>query len=154
MADFPRTNDTTQSRIVPDAQVQLRFEKFAAFVEEYRPKISLGGMFLETGNPKPLGSTISCEFKLTDGFKLCRALGEVVWIRRGDGGPAAPSRIGIRFEAIDFSDIDIRVPRLGKARQLLGFEPRVEMDEAIRRTARWYEAHADAVAADLRMSPV
>jgi UDP-glucose 4-epimerase len=56
----------------------------------------------------------------------------------------------IRFEAIDFSDIDVRVPRLRKAEEILGYHPRVELDEAITRTADWYRGnlqHVDFAAA-------
>ena len=61
------------------------------------------------------------------------------------------SRSRVRFAAIDFSDIDVRVPRLRKAEELLGFRPQVEIDEAIRRTARWYRDHLEAV--DPEVSP-
>ncbi len=47
----------------------------------------------------------------------------------------------IHFEEIDFSDIDVRVPRLRKAEELLGYHPRVELDEAILLTAAWYRDH-------------
>jgi UDP-glucose 4-epimerase len=50
------------------------------------------------------------------------------------------SRSPIEFVHIDFSDIDIRVPNSDKARRLLGFEPTVEMEEAVMRTAEWYAA--------------
>lgn len=54
----------------------------------------------------------------------------------------------IHFEAIDFSDIDVRVPRLRKAEELLGYRPRVELDEAILRTADWYRANLQYVDPD------
>ena len=64
----------------------------------------------------------------------------------------SPSKV--RFEAIDFSDIDVRVPRLRKAEGLLGFHPQIELDEAIDRTARWYKEHLDAVETEVRPSAV
>ncbi|MCP4657306.1 MAG: hypothetical protein GY856_17995, partial [bacterium] len=85
----------------PEAHVQLRFEKFSSFVEEYWPKISLRGMLLETTQPKPVGTMISFEFKLTDGFRLCQGVGEVAWVRRRDEGPQGPAGMGIRFHALD-----------------------------------------------------
>lgn len=51
----------------------------------------------------------------------------------------------VRFVSIDFSDIDVRVPRLRKAEEVLGFRPRYELDEAVLETARWYRDHLDAV---------
>lgn len=58
----------------------------------------------------------------------------------------SPSRV--RFEAIDFSDIDVRVPRLRKAEELLGYCPAVELDEAILRTADWYRRNLEYVDPD------
>ena len=60
----------------------------------------------------------------------------------------------MRFEAIDFSDIDVRVPRLRKAEALLGFRPQIELDEAIRRTALWYQQHLESVAPEVCPSTV
>ena len=60
----------------------------------------------------------------------------------------------VRFEAIDFSDIDVRVPRLRKAESLLGFHPKYELDEAILMTARWYKEHLDSVEPEVRPSAV
>jgi nucleoside-diphosphate-sugar epimerase len=60
----------------------------------------------------------------------------------------------IRFEAIDFSDIDVRVPRLKKAEELLGFRPAWELDEAIRRTVTWYRSHLEQVDSGIRPSGV
>ena len=55
------------------------------------------------------------------------------------------SRSNVRFAAIDFSDIDVRVPRLGKALQVLGYRPQVELDEAILRSAAWYRQNLEHV---------
>lgn len=54
----------------------------------------------------------------------------------------------IRFEAIDFSDIDVRVPRLRKAEELLGYRPKVELDQAILDTASWYRQNMEHVDPD------
>lgn len=48
------------------------------------------------------------------------------------------SRSEIVFRKIDFSDIDVRVPRMTKASELLGFRPRIELADAILATADWY----------------
>lgn len=37
------------------------------------------------------------------------------------------------------ADIELRIPHVGKARELLGFEARVFLEEGIRRTAEYYE---------------
>lgn len=45
----------------------------------------------------------------------------------------------VRLVEIDFSDIDVRVPRLRNAEKLLDFRPTIELDDAILRTAEWYQ---------------
>lgn len=86
---------------MPEAHIELTFDKFQAFVDEYRPKISLRGMFLEREAPEPPGTAIVCDFKLTDGYRLCRAEGEVQWTRESASGPQDPAGVGLRFTAID-----------------------------------------------------
>ncbi len=97
----PTAAAAARGQLSPEAHVQLRFEKFSSFVEEYWPKISLRGMLLETTQPKPVGTMISFEFKLTDGFRLCQGVGEVAWVRHHDEGPQRPAGMGIRFHALD-----------------------------------------------------
>ena len=43
-----------------------------------------------------------------------------------------------------FTDVELRVPNIDKARKILGFEPRVDLDEGLLRTIEWYRArHAE-----------
>ena len=50
----------------------------------------------------------------------------------------AQSRSRIRFVPWDFADVELRIPDIGKARQLLGFEPKVDLEEGLERTIAWY----------------
>lgn len=52
----------------------------------------------------------------------------------------------IRFAEVSFTDIDVRVPRLDKARRLLGYQPRYDLEEALAHTIHWYQDHLDAMA--------
>jgi nucleoside-diphosphate-sugar epimerase len=38
----------------------------------------------------------------------------------------------------NFPDVELRIPDITKARQLLGFEPQVELDDGLSRTIAWY----------------
>lgn len=40
----------------------------------------------------------------------------------------------------DFPDVELRVPDVRKAEKLLGFKPKVELEEGLRRTIDWYRA--------------
>jgi UDP-glucose 4-epimerase len=44
----------------------------------------------------------------------------------------------IRFTHKDYVDVELRIPAVGKARDLLGFEAQVDLEEGIRRTAEYY----------------
>lgn len=59
----------------------------------------------------------------------------------------------IRLVELDYADIDLRVPRAEKAQRLLGFRPRVDMDEGIRRSAAWCAACLPDVIAALETAP-
>lgn len=45
----------------------------------------------------------------------------------------------IRFVRKDYADVELRVPNVDKARQLIGFEAGVDLEEGIRRTAKYYQ---------------
>jgi len=55
------------------------------------------------------------------------------------------SKSEVRYSDPGFSDIDLRVPRLTKARSLLGFEPRWDMVRSLEETCRWYRENPAAV---------
>ena len=44
----------------------------------------------------------------------------------------------IAFVRKDYVDVELRVPHVGKAQELLGFRARIDLDEGIRRTAEHY----------------
>jgi len=56
------------------------------------------------------------------------------------------SRSQVRFGPALSADIDLRVPRVEKARDLLGFEAQVDLEEGIRRTAAFFSEQIGAAA--------
>jgi UDP-glucose 4-epimerase len=48
------------------------------------------------------------------------------------------SRAGVVFVRKDYADIELRVPNVDKARELIGFEAKIDLEEGIRRTALFY----------------
>lgn len=47
----------------------------------------------------------------------------------------------IIFTRKDYADVELRIPAVGKARDVLGFEAKVDLDEGIERTAEYYRSH-------------
>jgi len=54
-------------------------------------------------------------------------------VKRLTGGPGE-----IVFQPLHYTDVELRIPNVEKARSLLGFEAKVDLDEGIERTIAWY----------------
>lgn len=52
------------------------------------------------------------------------------------------SKSSIVFTRKDYVDVELRVPSIEKARKLIGFEARIDLDEGIKRTAEYYRSTA------------
>ena len=50
------------------------------------------------------------------------------------------SKSKIKEEPMNRADVEIRVPSISKARELLGYEPRVDLEEGLLRTIDWYRS--------------
>ena len=48
----------------------------------------------------------------------------------------------IVFQPLHYADVELRIPNVEKARELLGFEAKVELDEGLERTIAWYRERA------------
>jgi UDP-glucose 4-epimerase len=51
----------------------------------------------------------------------------------------------IVFQPLHYADVELRSPNVGKARELLGFEAQVELDDGLERTIAWYRARKPAL---------
>ena len=58
-------------------------------------------------------------------------------IKRLTGCPGA-----IVFQPLHYTDVELRIPNVDKARELLGFEARIELDDGLARTIAWYRSRA------------
>jgi UDP-glucuronate decarboxylase len=90
---------------------------------------------------------------MVDGILLClekkEAIGEVFNIGNPKGtitilGLAekviqlAGSNSQIIHVPKNYVDVELRIPRIEKATELLGFEPKIDLNEGIKRTVKWY----------------
>jgi nucleoside-diphosphate-sugar epimerase len=53
------------------------------------------------------------------------------------------SSSSIEFVRWPYVDVELRIPNIDKARELLGFEPRVDLEEGLTRTIDWYRRKLD-----------
>ena len=54
------------------------------------------------------------------------------------------SKSRIEFVPKTYADVELRIPSIDKAKEILGYRPKVNLDEGIRRTAEWYRAQGKA----------
>jgi len=52
----------------------------------------------------------------------------------------------IVFAPLDYVDVELRIPNVTKAREEIGFEARVELDDGLERTIAWYRSRKPALA--------
>jgi UDP-glucose 4-epimerase len=56
------------------------------------------------------------------------------------------SECRIHFRPLHYTDVEMRIPNVDKARNLLGWEAKVDLDEGLARTISWYRTRALASA--------
>lgn len=78
------------------ATVRLQFDALEEAQEGFTANLSIGGMFVQTTNPRPVGTLLRFELDLGEAEPI-RGVGEIVWIRVHSLGPDAPSGFGIQF---------------------------------------------------------
>lgn len=49
------------------------------------------------------------------------------------------SKSKIVFVPKSYVDVELRIPEIKKAKEILGYEPKVDLDEGLKRTIKWYE---------------
>ena len=96
----------TAIRVPFIAEVRLEFENLAGFVREYSDNLSIGGMFIKTDHPKPLGTEIRFEVQLADSTRIVHGTGVVVWARAQAQGAEQPAGMGVRFLEVDAESRD------------------------------------------------
>ena len=87
------------------------------------------GVLLAMSHPKAVGESfnIGNQRAVTTIYGLASAVVRVL-----------ESSSSITFARKDYVDVELRVPSVIKARELLGFEAKVDLDEGIKRTADFY----------------
>ena len=89
------------------------------------------GEIFNIGNPRNEATIKELAYKLRDLFMAYKGNAgkkpaEIVDVSSGD------------FYGKGYQDIDRRVPSIRKAREILGWEPKVDLDTALRKTLEYY----------------
>ena len=83
-------------RDAAEQAVELCFDDFRTFLKSSSANLSPDGIFFETEEPAPPGTTVALDLTLRDGHPLIRGHGAVAWTRASGDGDETPG-MGIRF---------------------------------------------------------
>jgi UDP-glucose 4-epimerase len=89
----------------------------------------VAGVLLAMEHPRAIGES----FNIGNGRAVVTIYGLANTVVR-----VLNSKSPIRFVHKDYADIELRVPNVDKARDLLGFEAQVDLDEGLKRTGQFY----------------
>ncbi len=85
-------------------RLQVEYECMEDFLVDYTANISIGGMFIETETPRPLGSRFRLRFQLPGLTSAIDTMAEVRWVLTPEEAGPLPPGMGIRFEDLTEED--------------------------------------------------
>ncbi len=86
-------------------------------------------------NPAAIGQS----FNIGNPRSVCTTYDLALRIKRLSG-----SESPIVFKPLEYSDVEIRIPDITRAREVLKWEPQVDLDEGLERTIEWYRSGPSA----------
>ncbi len=89
-----------QARKAVSLTVKLAHRGIDEFVEKYATNISVGGLFIRTREPQPLGTVVHFKIEIANGQRMLQGTAVVKWIR-GPTDPAGPAGMGLEFKELD-----------------------------------------------------
>ena len=90
----------------------------------------IDGLLLVMEHPKAVGES----FNIGNGRAVVTIFGLANAVVR-----VLHSKSAIRFIRKEYADIELRVPNVDKARDLIGFEAKVDLEEGLERTGKFYQ---------------
>lgn len=94
-----------------------------AIILSLEKKEAIGEVF-NIGNPKGTTTILSLAEKVVD---LCKSKSKIYFVPK------------------PYVDIELRIPDIIKAKKILGYEPKVNLDEGLKKTIKWYKSRMKQV---------
>ncbi len=99
-----------------DVQLQVQYATLEEFLSDWTSNVSVGGMFLQTENPKPVGTKFQLRFRIPTYERTIEAQGEVCWVIPADQPVPPHAGMGVRFTDVTAEDQEA-IRRLISGRQ-------------------------------------
>ena len=86
-------------------RVLVEYESPEDFLIDYTANVSIGGMFIQTDDPLPVGTRFRLRFKLPEHQRVIETFGEVRWsLLPAEATPMHPG-MGIQFDDLKPADL-------------------------------------------------
>lgn len=95
--DSPLQEERRLHRRTPFRALHVRGESKRLFFSGYVRNLSIGGLFLQTTNPKPVGTKLRIHLPLEQGISPLECAAEVVWVQPFDVRSKTPPGMGLHF---------------------------------------------------------
>ncbi|MCC6746300.1 MAG: TIGR02266 family protein [Deltaproteobacteria bacterium] len=92
--------DTRRFRRVP-VVMEVHYRTTGSFLISYSMNLSKGGLFLETADLLPSGSTLRLRFTVPGTNHPFETEAKVMWLREGTSDDGLPSGLGVQFDRLD-----------------------------------------------------
>lgn len=89
-----------QPRAPVTLEVRIQYPHLDQLVHECSSNMSLGGMFVRTIDPPPVGTSFRFAIDVADEVTMVAGEAEVVWTQTDDD-PRHPAGMGVRFTRMD-----------------------------------------------------
>lgn len=95
-----RPNDLKDRKYRVPLQIMVAYEADNRKVTMFCSNLSVGGVFVETTTPAPVGSKLEISFALPNGMESFSVHSKVIW-HRVDASGEQPPGMGLEFENVD-----------------------------------------------------
>ena len=85
-----------------DLVVRVEYSTVDEIFSEFTRDINEGGLFIETGKPRPAGTEVAMRFNLPGNQEPLQTIGRVVWLRSASADQ--PAGMGIEFDELSEDD--------------------------------------------------
>jgi len=85
-------------------RVKVEYTRIADFLDDYASNLSLGGMFLQSQEPLPIGTRFRLRFRVPGQSKSVETYGIVRWVIPPKSANDASAGMGIQFDDLKPAD--------------------------------------------------
>ena len=97
------SDDRRLQRRLP-IRITVSYEHMADFLTDYTANMSIGGMFIETGDPLAVGTRFHLRFSVPRSEFPIATVAEVRWVQVQKPGSRQIPGMGVRFDSLSDAD--------------------------------------------------